>query len=64
MANDNVVEVGDIAEEIFFIKKGVVEVLATDNHTVIAYLTEGSYFGEIGVLLTGVRSVTIKSKTL
>ena len=36
MANDYVVEVGDIANEIYFIKKGVVEVLATDNSTVIA----------------------------
>jgi CRP-like cAMP-binding protein len=48
MANDFVVEVGDIADEMYFIKKGVVEVIATDNVTVIAYLTEGAYFGEIG----------------
>jgi CRP-like cAMP-binding protein len=44
-------------------KKGVVEVRATDNSTVIAYLSEGAYFGEIGILLTGVRSVTIRAKT-
>ena len=64
MADDFVVEVGDIAEEVFFIKKGVVEVLATDNSTVIAYLSEGAYFGEIGVLITGVRSVSVKAKTV
>jgi CRP-like cAMP-binding protein len=38
-------------------------VRATDNSTVIAYLNEGAYFGEIGILLTGVRSVTIRAKT-
>lgn len=48
MADDNAVEAGDIADEMFIIKNGIVEVLATDNSTVIAYLSEGSYFGEIG----------------
>ena len=37
----------------YFIKEGFVEVLATDNKTVCAYLTEGAYFGEIGCLVTG-----------
>ncbi|CAI2367549.1 unnamed protein product [Moneuplotes crassus] len=64
MANDFVLELGNIAEEMLFIKKGVVEILATDNQTIIAYLTEGSYFGEIGLLLTGVRTVSVRAKTL
>lgn len=56
MAGDYVVEVGDIADEMYFIKNGLVEVQATDNQTIIAYLSEGGYFGEIGLLLTGTRS--------
>jgi CRP-like cAMP-binding protein len=64
MADNNVVEAGDIADEMFIIKNGIVEVLATDNSTVIAYLSEGCYFGEIGWLLTGTRSVTVKAKTV
>ena len=62
MANDMVVEVGEIAEEMYFIKKGLTVVYATDNSTVIAYLSEGSYFGEIGILITKIRTVTIKAK--
>ena len=48
----------------YFIKSGFVEVLATDEKTVIAYLGEGCYFGEIGVLITGTRSVTARSKNI
>lgn len=47
----------------YFIKKGLVAVLATDNKTVIAYMSEGSYFGEIGCLLSGTRSCYIKAKS-
>ena len=43
---------GEVATEMFFIKSGIVQVLSTDNKTVIAYMSEGTYFGEIGVLLT------------
>ena len=47
----------------YFIKKGVVEVLASNNKSIIAYMGEGCYFGEIGCLLTGKRSVSVRSKT-
>jgi CRP-like cAMP-binding protein len=40
----------------YFIKYGIVQVLATDNKTSIAYMSEGTYFGEIGVLLSQKRS--------
>ena len=63
MANDLVLEVGEIAEEMYFIKKGLTVVFATDNSTIIAYLSEGSYFGEIGILISKVRTVTVKAKT-
>jgi CRP-like cAMP-binding protein len=36
----------------YFIKSGIVQVLATDNKTIIAFMTEGTYFGEIGLLIT------------
>jgi len=38
-------------------------VLATDGKTVIAYQGEGSYFGEIGVLLQDKRSVSVRAKS-
>ena len=48
----------------YFIKSGFVEVLATDQKTIIAYLGEGCYFGEIGILITGKRTVTVRSKNI
>ena len=37
--------------------------MANDNKTMIAFLTAGSYFGEIGVLLQKKRSSTVASRT-
>jgi len=48
----------------YFVKSGIVSVISTDNKTVIAYMSEGTYFGEIGVLLTQKRSCFVKSKTV
>lgn len=45
----------------YFIKSGIVQVLATDNKTSIAFMSEGTYFGEIGVLLAQKRSCTVKA---
>ena len=64
MASDMVVETGEIAEEMYFISKGLVSVIATDNTTLIASLNEGSYFGEIGILITNIRTVSIKALAL
>jgi len=61
MAGDFVVRVGDEAKEMFFIKQGEVEIIATDNKTRIAILREGAYFGEIGLLLTEKRTVSVKA---
>ncbi len=61
---DYVVKEGEFADEIFFIKSGQVEVLATDNKTRIAILKDGAYFGEIGVFITGTRSVSVKALTV
>jgi CRP-like cAMP-binding protein len=47
-----VVQRGEVATKMYFIKSGIVQVLATDNKTIIAFMSEGTYFGEIGILLT------------
>ena len=47
-----VVQQGEVATKLYFIQSGLVQVIATDNKTVIALMGEGTYFGEIGVLLT------------
>jgi len=63
MEGDTILRRGDQADELFLIKSGKVEVLADDEKTRIAVLCEGSYFGEIGLLLTGSRTVTVKAIT-
>jgi CRP-like cAMP-binding protein len=63
MAKDYIIRQDEYAEDMHFIRTGTVEVIATDGETIIAYLGEGSYFGEIGVLLQDCRSVSIKCLT-
>ena len=64
LLGDYIVRKGEIADEIFFIKKGLVRVMCADRETVVlAYMGDGSYFGEIGVLLTGKRSTNVIAQT-
>lgn len=37
--------------------------LATDNKTVLSELDVGFFFGEIGLLITGTRTCSIRAKT-
>ena len=60
---DYVMREGEYAEEMYFIKEGEVEVLATDGQTRIAVLRQGAYFGEIGLLITGKRTVSVRALT-
>lgn len=55
---------GDLADCMYFVRSGQVEVLATDGRTRIAVLTQGAYFGEIGLLLTDRRTVSVRALTL
>mmetsp|Transcript_2189 Transcript_2189/g.3270 ORF Transcript_2189/g.3270 Transcript_2189/m.3270 type:complete len:125 (-) Transcript_2189:7433-7807(-) len=45
----------------YFISSGIVQILATDNKTIIAFQSQGCYFGEIGILLTSKRSCSVKA---
>jgi CRP-like cAMP-binding protein len=63
MAGDYIVRVHEIADKMYFIQEGFVEIICTDNVTPIAYFGRGSYFGEVGVLITGKRSVSVRTKT-
>lgn len=46
-----IIHKGDKSDSMFFIRMGEVEVLAEDDNTIISILSEGTYFGEIGILL-------------
>ena len=52
LTDNYVVQVGEVATKMYFVKSGIVKVFASDDKTVIAYMSEGTYFGEVGVLLT------------
>lgn len=58
---DYIVRAGDIGYDMFFISKGVVEVLSPDESITYATLTDGQFFGEMALLLSSPRTATIKA---
>ena len=51
MSGDLITRQGELASGMFFIRSGVIEALTSDTEEIIAYMEDGNYFGEIGVLL-------------
>ena len=60
--DEYVVRIDEVATDMYFVHSGIMEVLASDSKTTIAYMGKGCYFGEIGVLLTGKRSCSVRVK--
>lgn len=61
---DNIVNQGDIADRFYIISKGTVDVIHENkdgSETVIAQLTNGQYFGEIGLLNQSKRIATVRA---
>ncbi|MCX7420396.1 MAG: cyclic nucleotide-binding domain-containing protein [Planctomycetia bacterium] len=58
---DDIFRKGEIGRHIYFISKGAVEVIAGDDKTVVATLTDGSFFGEMALLLQRPRSATVRA---
>lgn len=61
IAGDFVIRVNQKADKIHFVQNGSLEVLASDNLTTIALIGLGSYFGEIGILITGKRTASVRA---
>lgn len=61
MPGDMIFQTGDIGEEMYFISKGVVEVLSTEGN-VVATLTDGQFFGEIALLLSMPRTASVQAR--
>lgn len=58
-----VIRKGEVAQEMYLICRGEVEVLDNDGQ-VMATLREGNFFGEIGLLLSQPRTASIRARTL
>ena len=64
LEKDVVFHEGDAADEMYFLRRGNVNVLAPRSTRVVAILEEGGYFGEIGILVSnGRRSNTVVART-
>eukprot|EP01135_Chromosphaera_perkinsii_P007543 Nk52_evm27s913 gene=Nk52_evmTU27s913 len=61
--NTYVFRKGEIGNEMFFICKGSVEICSEDGKTIYAVLSEGSYFGEVAILLKERRTASVRAKT-
>ena len=59
---DYVVRKGEIGEEMYFLSRGSVDVVSDDESIIFATLREGSFFGEIALLLSMPRTATIKAR--
>ncbi len=58
---DFVVNKGDVGTEMYFISRGIVEVVGDDLKTVVASLSDGSFFGEIALLMSIPRTATLRA---
>jgi CRP-like cAMP-binding protein len=53
----------DGADKMYFVHSGYIEILQQNNVTPLIFFGKGAYFGEIGVLLTGKRSLSVRAKS-
>ena len=64
MAGDYITQAGELADSFYILKQGVAKVVCADDESVtISYMIEGSYFGEVGLLLHGKRSTSVIAQT-
>lgn len=63
MNDDYIFRIDDYAEKMYFVHSGYIEILCKNGLSPMVYFGKGSYFGEIGILLTGKRSVSVRAKS-
>jgi voltage-gated potassium channel len=58
---DYIFRAGEIGWHMYFISRGIVEVVASDGQTVLAKLSDGDFFGEISLLFSQPRTAGIRA---
>jgi voltage-gated potassium channel len=60
--NDYVFRAGDEGEEMYFIRRGIVDVLSADGSKTFATLGDGAFFGEVALLFRQPRNASIRAR--
>lgn len=64
LSNEYVVRKGDMGQEMYFVHRGVVEVVSEHAEPIVFHvLGEGSFFGEISVVLSCPRTASVRTQT-
>jgi voltage-gated potassium channel len=58
---DPILHKGEAGDEMYFINRGRVEVMAPDEEEVVAILSDGDYFGEMSLLYSTTRAASVNS---
>lgn len=53
---------GEMGDQMYFISRGNVEIVAEDGVTVYATLSDGAFFGEIALLFSSERTASVRAK--
>ena len=61
MPGDFIIKKGDLGEEMYFISQGTVELLDDDEENILVRLSEGSFFGEMALILDQPRAASLRS---
>ena len=62
LRSEYIVRKDDVADEIFFIGNGKVEVVSEDGFTVYDTMTAGEAFGEVGVMYKVPRTASVRAQ--
>jgi voltage-gated potassium channel len=60
--SDFVFRAGDEGEEMYFIRRGTVDVLSADGSKTFATLSDGAFFGEVALLFRQPRNASIRAR--
>jgi voltage-gated potassium channel len=58
---DYIMRTGQYGRHMYFISRGMVEIIAPDGHTVLDTLTDGGFFGEVALLFSQPRNASARA---